>query len=634
MFGALALWVPLLFLGVLALKFWMEPRDYRLRSNIWKLLLGAVTLTAVFVTYGSVRGIEPGVTVVVILMSLKILEAHTAREFQVMANVGWILCLCGFFLSQDLLVALCVLTGAFLLLVALIEFHRGSSTTSFWASARLAGKIILQAIPLIALSFVFFPRTNIGLRLQFPGSLASGSGFSGELSPGSVSALANSSDIAFRAEFPDGKIPKAENLYWRGVVMSQGNGFRWQASPAPASLPRSIRPVTQGPPIRQSITIQPHGNRWMFALDWPGNAPPGSTLAPGNYLWSFQPIRTSKKYNVTSYPEITDKDLHPRARSVLLAVPPGISPAVAELARSWRNGAKNPGDVVSRGLAFFRTQRFRYSLAPGEYRNNDLEEFLFRRRIGFCEHYAASFATLMRLAGIPTRVVVGYLGGEYNEFGHFFIVRQSDAHAWCEVWLTGKGWCRVDPTSVVAPDRVNLGFNAFLERRGASVNSANAADFVGNFARSHVFNTVRLAWQAANYAWDTRVLSFDETAQASLFISLGTVSRDPLSMLTVAMIMFCLAAAFWLSWFHFRKRRDREGLKIFYQKFCDKLERLGAARQLAEGPLDFAMRAGQLLPEKSQRIREVSNLYIALRYSADVEPDLKARFAHEVKMFS
>src|SRR5215212_10958327 len=207
MFGSLAIWVPLLFLTVLAAKFWMEPRDYRLRSSVWKMLLGGLVLAAVFVTYGSVEGIEPGVSIVVILMSLKILEAHTAREFQVMVNVGWILCLCGFFHSQDLIVAGCTFAAFTLLLASLIEFHGRAVVRWWWLPLRSASKILLQAVPLILLLFLFFPRINFGVRLQTPGSKTAGAGFSGELAPGAVSSLANSSATAFRAEFPDGNIP-------------------------------------------------------------------------------------------------------------------------------------------------------------------------------------------------------------------------------------------------------------------------------------------------------------------------------------------------------------------------------------------------------------------------------------------
>src|SRR6185295_13662525 len=209
-----------------------------------------------------------------------------------------------------------------LLLVSLVEFHRGSDITRFWLPIRVALKILLQAAPLIVLLFIFFPRINFGFRWQFPGSRMAGAGFSGELSPGGVSSLANSNEVAFRAEFPDGHIPRPDFLYWRGVVLSRGNGFEWRAPTAPATLPRSSRRLPTSAPIRQSITIEPHGNKWMFALDWPGELlSGGGTLAPGNYVSSAAPIRSTRKYEVVSFGELADKELRPRERERLLEVP-------------------------------------------------------------------------------------------------------------------------------------------------------------------------------------------------------------------------------------------------------------------------------------------------------------------------
>src|SRR5947208_13704256 len=226
----------------------------------------------------------------------------------------------------------------------------------------------------------------------------------------------------------------------------------------------------------------------MFALDRPFEAPPGATLANGNYLWSVPPIRKVRRYQVSSSPEVTEKELQPHERQAALKLPASISPAMRELAQSWTAQNSNPRATVNNALQFCQTQGFRYSLSPGEYKKDDLDEFLFQRRVGFCEHYAASFATLMRLAGVPARVVAGYLGGEYNEFGRFFLVRQADTHAWCEVWLPESGWQRVDPTSVVAPERVNLGLEFFLARRGVSNRTGNT--FARNLAQQPIFTNL------------------------------------------------------------------------------------------------------------------------------------------------
>ena len=633
MFGTLATWVPVLFLITLAAKFWMEPKGYRVRTAAWKLLLGAGILVAVFFTYGSVKGIEPGVSLVVVLMSLKILEAHTAREFQVMVMGAWILCLCGFFLSQDLATALCLSIAFTLLFVALVQFHRGASGALF-SPAATAGKLLVQAVPLVILLFLLFPRVNAGLRFQFGPSRATSSGFSGMISPGSVAALANSSEVAFRAEFPDGKIPPAGAMYWRGVVMSQGEGLEWRAPDPPAALPRAAQFRSGEKAIRQWITLEPHNAHWMFALDWPVEAPPGTLLAPGYYLWSGQTIRKPKKYEAISVPPTRGKQLHPREREALLRVPVFISPAVRELAQSWTAANPHPRAIVGAALGFFQTQGFRYSLSPGEYKKNDLDEFLFQRRVGFCEHYAASFATLMRLAGVPARVVAGYLGGEYNEFGRFFLVRQADTHAWCEVWLPDAGWMRVDPTSVVAPDRVNLGFASFLERRAASGQpEIRQSALVRNLAQSRIFTNIRLAWQTFNYAWDTRVLSFDAEAQESFFAAAGIADSRLFMLIVRPLLIVGGLLAIYAGWTLLRTQSRRDRVKALYERFCRKAARLGVRRDPWEGPLDFSHRAAQLLPNESERIRRISSTYIALRYSPESTPSVLDAFAKEVRTF-
>jgi transglutaminase-like putative cysteine protease len=623
------------------MKFWMEPKGYRLRFAPLKLLLTAVLLAAILVSYGSLKGIEAGVSLLVVLMSLKILEAHTAREFQVMAMMAWVLCVCGFFLSQDFAVALCLLAAFALVLVALIQFHRGTSPGALWPPLGATCKLLAQAAPLVVLLFLLFPRINTGFRFDIRDPRSAASAFSDRLSPGSIASLTNSSDIAFRAEFPDRKTRPPGPMYWRGIVMWHCEGMEWRAPYAPAPSSDSGAPGGRALPvqgdkaIRQRITIAPHGARWLFALDRPFEVPPKAMLARGNYLWSVQPIRKARRYEVVSSPEVTGKELQPRERKEALELPASISPAVRELVQSWIAQDSNPRAIVNTALQFFRMQGFRYSLSPGEYKKNELDEFLFHRRIGFCEHYAASFATLMRVAGIPSRVVAGYLGGEYNELGRFFLVRQADTHAWCEVWLQDSGWTRVDPTTVVAPGRASLDLNSFLERRiAAGEMQANRSAFVTQLTRSAIFTKLRLAWETLNYQWDTRVLGFDADVQDVLLTSLGFVNRGPVLLIAEILVVAAALLVVYAGWMQLRTRPRVDRVQALYERFCRKAARLGVRRSIWEGPADFSRRAAQLLPNESERIRQISNTYIALRYSSDSPALVLNRFAKEVRAFA
>jgi hypothetical protein len=617
------------------MKFWMEPRGYRLRFAMLKLMLAALALFAIFASYGSLKGIEPGISLLVVLVSLKVLEAHTAREFQVMVLMGWVLCLCGFFLSQDFVIALSILTAFTLLLVALIQFYRGSSPGAFWPPLGTTCKILVQAAPLVVLLFVLFPRVNTGLRFDFRPNRLAGSGFSDRLSPGSIAALANSSDIAFRAEFPGGSATPPGSMYWRGLVMWHCDGMEWRAPYVPVSISRSARQFPRGNAFRQRITLAPHGARWMFALDRPFEIPPGAILARGDYLWSVQTIRKARRYEVVSSPGATGKELTPGERREALEIPSSISPAVRELAQSWATQNSNPRAIVNSALQFFQAQGFRYSLTPGEYGKNGLEQFLFHRRIGFCEHYAASFATLMRLAGIPARVVVGYLGGEYNDLGHFVLVRQADTHAWCEVWLPESGWTRVDPTTAVAPGRASLDLNSFLERRIASGQmEARRSAFLTQLARSALFTNARLALETLSYEWDTRLLAFDADVQEVLLDSMGLANRGPLVLIIEILIVAIALLVIYFGWMQLRTRSRADRVKLLYERFCQKAARLGVQRDPWEGPSDFSRRAAQLLPNESKRIRQISDTYIALRYAPEPAGVVLDKFAREVNAFA
>ena len=639
-FDSLAIWVPWLFLLSLALKFWTEPRGYRLRSVILKLLFIAMALTTVFVSYGSVRGVEAAISLLVVLMSLKILEAHTAREFRVMVLIGWMLCLCGFFLSQDFGTALCLLIAFALLVVALVQFHRGASVGAIWPPFGVTCKLLLQALPLIVLFFLLFPRINAGLRFELRPFRSANTGFSDRLSPGSIAALANSSDVAFRAEFPGSSTRPSGPMYWRGIVMWWCNGMEWAPYGPRSKSPSSTFDIGgsglqvqshAGKEIEQRITLAPHGAHWMFALDRPMKAPPGAVLERGDYLTSDQPIRKARQYEVVSS-ELGGDEITPTEREEALKVPDSISPAVRELAQSWAAQNPDPRGVVNSALQFFRTQGFQYSLTPGEY--DDLEQFLFRRRVGFCGHYAASFATLMRLAGIPARVVVGYLGGEYNDLGHFFLVRQADTHAWCEVWLPPNGWTRVDPTAAVAPGRASFDLTSFLEARIASgqIGTRKSA-LIAQLLRSAAFINARFIWETLSYEWDTHLLAFDADVQDVLLTSMGIASRDPFFLAAKVLLVAIALLAIYFAWMQLRTRARVDRVKTLYEYFCRKTARLGVAHDPCEGPLDFARRAAQSLPNESSSIRQIADTYILLRYAPQPAPGMLDRFAKEVNAF-
>jgi hypothetical protein len=635
MFGNLVWWVPASFLGSLLARFLMEWRGGRLRSQILKLTFISAGIGGIALSYHTLVGPEPGLSICLVLIAVKVLEAHTARDFHILALLGWFFCLAMVLISQSLATSVCSGIAFAVVLAAVLQFHHHSAgRRAFLVPLRDAAVLILQALPLVLVLFFLFPRGSGGFRFILSRSFYGRTGMSDSLSPGSVASLALSNEVAFRVEFPEGGMPAPSGLYWRGGVFAKGDGLNWRAANTD-TLWRNPEPLT-GKPVHQRIVLQPHGDRWIFALDKPVKAPRGTKLTPGNVLLAIQPVFNTFQYEVTSAPISGTAELQPLERKLCLQFPKTVSPATLALAQSWTKDSADPRAVVARGLQFFQKGKFHYSLTPGEYGENGLDEFLFRRRTGFCEHFAAAFATMMRVAGVPARVIVGYQGGEFNELGRYLVVRQSYAHAWCEVWVPGGGWERVDPTAVIAPERVNMGFDSFIEMREASGAGADVGG-IGRLGmalrRRGILHNLQLAWETLGYEWDTHVAGFDEEAQRTLFFRLGFMNSGPavllgwLALIGAALLGLQSFAAWW------KARPVRDPLVLLYERFCRRAAVLGANREPWEGPQQFSGRASRLIPAQAERIQRIAGLYVGLRYSAAPKGGGTSELAREIRSF-
>jgi transglutaminase-like putative cysteine protease len=617
MFGNLVWWVPSAFLATLLLRLLMETRGARLRSATIKVLLMAGGVGAIAISYHSIFGPEPGLSICLAFIAVKILEAHTVRDFHVLAALGWFASLAQVLIVQTLTISVVSGIAFAIVLAAVLLFHRPSA--SLGALLREGGMMLLQALPLVVVLFFLFPRGSGGLGFIMRGAFVGQSGMSDTLSPGSVAGMTLSNRVAFRAVFPDGTVPS--DLYWRGAILTKAEGMTWRASKI--DLRQQYPEPTMGKAIRQRIVLQPHGNRWLFALASPQQAPRGAILTGGNVLLAKEDVHSTLQYEVLSYPIPLQTELSPfQARSSLQLN--DIGPATRSLAQSWSQSSDSPQTIVQKAIEFFQKGNFRYTLSPGQYAKNGLDEFLFQRRAGFCEHYAAAFATLMRAAGVPARVVIGYQGGEYNAIGSYVIVRQSNAHAWCEVWLPDTGWHRVDPTAAVG--RMAPG--------AAGVDAAAAANPIARALRTRGFlHSLLLAWDSINYEWDTHVVGFDEDTQQSTLLENGLTNTKPLELLgwILAIASTLLGIQFLFSWLKARPRRDP--LVHLYEQFCRRAATLGAPREPWEGPIEFAQRAALIIPSQSESIQRIVNLYTQLRYSASSGKDSHAQLAQAIKGF-
>jgi protein-glutamine gamma-glutamyltransferase len=610
MWGEVAPWAGVMLLGCVGVRLVLNVRGMPLPALPVKLLLLAAGVAAVTANYGSIFGLEPGLGILLILISLKLMETNGPRDFQVLILLGFFLSLCGLFFSQDLRHGLYVGVNVTLLASALIQFHRGPSG-SFGRSLRQSAALFAQALPLIAVLFLLFPRMSGGLRFHTGRSLQNMAGLSEKMAPGSIASLALRDDPVFRAQFPDGNVPLPSALYWRGVVLWQCDGMTWSKG-APAREPR---PAFRGNLVRQSILLQPHGTTWLFGLDYPAQSIAGTSFEAGGTLRHKAPVMTTLLYEVISQGENRQSTLPPDVLAAASRKPPRVSPEVQALVDEWKTKGAGEKQLIGAALAYFRENGFSYSLEPGIYDGEEMDEFLFRRRVGFCEHYAGTFAALMRIAGIPSRVVLGYHGGEYNAFSGYVGVRQSDAHAWCEVWMKGVGWQRIDPTSAIAPDRIGTGLQTYLQTQAAAADGGNRTAEASRWRT--LLPQMRMLWDSLAYQWDLRVLNFDEEHQRAFLALIGIGNwrwNELLLAIGIIALLVLAALAFWL-----RRprglRRDRAG--AWFARFLRKMAAAGVPREPWEGPRAFAERAAQVHPDHAARIREIGAIYSDLRYGKD-----------------
>jgi transglutaminase-like putative cysteine protease len=367
-----------------------------------------------------------------------------------------------------------------------------------------------------------------------------------------------------------------------------------------------------GEPVKYEVTLEPHHRRWMFALDLPAVVPPDAVVSADYHLYSVRPVNNRVRYEMTSllnasFGEAEDQNALNRA----LRQPARSNPRAQALGRSLRqkHGA-NDIAIANEMLTMFRGQEFSYTLEPPLLGEHPVDEFLFSTRAGFCEHYASAFAAVMRAAQIPARIVTGYQGGDYSGLGNYLIVRQADAHAWVELWLKGRGWVRVDPTSAVSPLRVDTGISAAVPR----------SDSLPFMVRGDVefLRQMRFAWDYVANTWNQWVLGYTPDRQRWLLSSVGV---DNATWEKLAAILFTLAGVIvaMLTVLAMRRLSSRahDPVKIAYLKFCDKLRRRGLPREPAEGPVDYALRIGVRRPDLTSAVNAITALYVAMRYGAE-----------------
>jgi transglutaminase-like putative cysteine protease len=602
---------------------------YLIERNGWQLprllILLPITVMAglgVALTYRGIFGRDASVALLAIMLSLKLMETKTPRDYILAIFSGFFLTITAFLFNQSLLVGAFILLPTICFTATLIGVSHPNGDLDWRFQAKLAGSLLAQATPLMLVLFFLFPRIPGPLWGVPKDAYSSMTGLSDSMRPGNISKLTLSGAIAFRVEFK-GKMPLQNQLYWRGPVLWHYVDGEWLMNGQEPNTSRETL-LVQGAPIIYSVTLEPHNRNWLLMLDMPSTLPPEANVTHDLQVLSPAPVRTRMRYEGSSNLNyILAENLNDQDRRLALQIPDDKNPRSISLAKQW--ASQKPEAIVQSALTMFRQESFVYTLSPPILGLNPIDDFLFNTRRGFCEHYASSFVYLMRAAGVPARVVTGYQGGDVNPVGNYLIVRQSDAHAWAEVWLQGRGWVRVDPTAAVAPSRIESGIATALPE-GDVLPLMSRRDYP-------LLRKIYLNWDALNNGWNQYVLGYNQERQMNLLSRL-TGSQVSWQDLAIAMMACVGAAGLAISYFLLRGKRIKiDPLQRLYAEFLRKLEGAGLKRYSHEGPLDFSKRAVKRLPTKAGEIEEITDLYADLRYRSNTSVLAFAHFKRLVRTF-
>ncbi len=614
----LPLWISITSLAMLGWRAWITLRGERLPPRWLLLPMALLALPGVYASFQSFTGRDAGVALLVLLLTFKLLEMRSRRDLFVAVCLGFFLMLTNLFYSQSFGTALMMLAATIAIFTTQLSYQYTGTVPALGQRLRLCATIVGLALPLTLVLFFLFPRIQ-GPLWGMPNDAQAGrTGMSETMAPGNIAKLALSEEVTFRARFLD-PLPPRDALYWRGVVLGSYDGRSWSKLRLQSGPPQNVTVVRRGPPVRYQITQEASNQRWLYALDLPAAAPQfsdyTSVVTQEMQLVASRPVAERVRYDLASVTRFAlQPDQDPLSLQDWLDLPPGFNPQTHALAAKLRNQTDDNAALVQTVLALFHDQPFRYTLSPPLLGRDAIDDFLFETRAGFCEHYASAFVVLMRALDIPSRVVTGYQGGKQNPVDGYLTVRQSDAHAWAEVWLRGRGWVRVDPTSAVAPERI--------ERNGSPADLPQTFDgFLQlDLRRTSVMAILGNRLDALGNGWNQWVLNYTPERQRTLLQSAGF---DRVDWATLTLLMAGAGSIVMLMVFTplLWRRSSPDPVERLYRRFCQRLARRGLARGAHEGPRDFAARieASNNLPTLAQQAAAMRFLHLleSLRYGRD-----------------
>jgi protein-glutamine gamma-glutamyltransferase len=618
----LPLWCSLGAAGILAWRAWGSVAGQPLPSR-WVLV--AALLVAVLATLWSFRtliGRDAGVTLVVVLLALKTLELKARRDAFVVFFLGFFAVMTNFFYSQTLLTAAAMFVAVLGLLTALVNAHTPVGRPPLSASLRAATRLALFGTPVMVMLFVLFPRLSGPLWSMPQDDLRSRTGLSDTMTPGSVAELATDDSIVLRVKFDQQDTfgrgaPPSDQLYFRGPVLARFDGRQWSElrggfDPAFAygrnNVPRANLQTT-GPGVKYEVTQEPTRRGWLFPLELTPQlqVPNLQTVMKDDLQWlAGNAVYDRVRYRAEFFPQFTHGPLQPLVGlQDYVELPAGFNPRTLDLAMQIRRDPRfaqaDATTLANHLFGLIRTGGFTYTLEPGTYGDNQVDEFWFDRKLGFCEHYASAFVVLMRALDVPARVVTGFQGAELNGLDGFWEVRNTNAHAWAEYWQAGRGWVRADPTAAVAPDRIRTA-RPLIANPGFVQGALGAVN-------PDIARRMREAWSAVNNSWNQWVLNYSQSRQLDLLRNLGLKNPDwaDLSLVLLAVLVAVSSlGAVWAAW---DVHRTDPWLRA-YRQLRRQLAKLGVESTDATPPGELLRRgqASNASPELLSRLQAMQDL--------------------------
>ena len=604
------LWLTALWLGCAGWRI----QVFRMRAhfpNTWLkagLMLGSAF--GVYLSRGSLIGLDAAVALLITAFILKLVEVRTRRDALVLIFLGLFAVVTSYLFNDSLVAALYSLLPVLALLAALLGLYQSSVAARPWSTLKLAASMLAQAVPLMLLLFVLFPRLEPLWSLPQPTDKAI-TGLSSSMSPGDIAELGQSSALAFRARFV-GEIPAQSALYWRALTLPHFDGRSWSVSQRVEG--RSPQWQEQGEPLDYSIIMQPSTQPWLFSLDTGSSAQADIRVMSDFRLQRNTPVNRAYQYQARSWPQaLRQPSLALKEQREFLQLPRSGNPQTREWAQQLRRQYADDTDVVNALLRHFNQEPYHYTLKPPVLGSDSVDEFLFSSRRGFCAHYAGAMVFALRAAGIPARVVAGYQGGETNQAGQFVQVRQFDAHAWVEYWQAEQGWQTVDPTFQVAPERIERGLQEALQDEA----DIFQGDVFSPLRYQHIawLNQLRMSWESLNYSWQSNILGYQrDSQQAWLKQWFGELNWQAIGLVLVLGLILMVAVL--VLWMFKPWQQQRDPVQRIVQQFQRAMQRRGLQRDMGEGLRSFEQRiAADLSPAQQLAVRHFVEIYEQQHYA-------------------